>query len=159
MTWFKKVMGLSFVPIDRVQQAYNILLNEQPETSIQLNSFTAYFEKEWLSNVAIWNHSESMGPRTNNHVEGYHSKLNKTLSSSQPKFIDMVVMFKNDESNNSLEYQQVCVPYYKSYREKKYVKRDDEIERLINSLNETNRIEDLRQFLNDISAYIGDFKI
>jgi hypothetical protein len=37
-----------------------------------------YFNAVWFKTypISVWNHYETVGPRTNNHVEGFHSKLN-----------------------------------------------------------------------------------
>ena len=45
----------------------------------KIDQFVKYFEETYLqSNIfptKLWNHYETTGPRTNNHVEGYNDRL------------------------------------------------------------------------------------
>ena len=43
-----------------------------------MTAFTDYFIDSWFKGkypLAIWNHCDNNGPRTNNHVEGYNANL------------------------------------------------------------------------------------
>ena len=54
--------------------SYKLTIKPDSEHEDKLNSFVNYFESTWLSSDAkfpkeMWNHYETIGPRSNNHVE------------------------------------------------------------------------------------------
>jgi hypothetical protein len=49
-----------------------------------------WFEGEFLS--SLWNHSYTGGPRTNNHVEGYHH--NNWINEQQPDIYSLINVYK-----------------------------------------------------------------
>ena len=58
-----------------------IISDEIPPYGEKINKFRDYVFNTWITNVnfpiALWNHFNADGPRTNNHVEGFHSRINK----------------------------------------------------------------------------------
>jgi len=83
MTWFRRFGALALVPLDCIQKCWDIILNEIP-SNISLHAresifeFLNYFSNTWLlgkhgAPPETWNVSEEDN-RTNNIVEGHHSK-------------------------------------------------------------------------------------
>ncbi|CAF1004023.1 unnamed protein product, partial [Brachionus calyciflorus] len=63
------------------QLTLEIELNESDICKL-LENFVAYFVDTWFEggfDTEIWNHAKTIGPRTNNHVEGFHNRLNKWI--------------------------------------------------------------------------------
>jgi hypothetical protein len=87
LLWIKKIVALSFIPLDKVTKAFAI-------SDRMVQDFIDYFKSTWLVNTSIWNHSEMSGPRTNNHVEGFHNKLNK-LVGHNPKLVTVIGVFRH----------------------------------------------------------------
>ncbi|CAF1108369.1 unnamed protein product, partial [Brachionus calyciflorus] len=59
-------------------------------TKSKLESFFDYVINFWFEgsiSYDTWNHSTTNGPRTNNHLEGFHAKVNRWLSKNHPTFI------------------------------------------------------------------------
>ena len=67
----------------------------------QVAQFTRYFEQTWFNEHyhlwVVWVYDEE-GPRTNNHVEGWHNKLNKIAGQSPPNIYEVVKLFKTEQA-------------------------------------------------------------
>ena len=83
--WLQKFKSLAFVPLDLVETAFNYLISLQPVLphNETFNLFYTYFRTTWLEGSkfppALWNHYETVGPRSNNHVEGFNFPLNVSI--------------------------------------------------------------------------------
>lgn len=55
----------------------------------------------------MWNHSEMVYPRTNNHVEDYHGGPKKTIGSAHPHVYKFIDILKRVESRSVLTYNQI----------------------------------------------------
>ncbi|CAF0913228.1 unnamed protein product [Brachionus calyciflorus] len=73
--WLSKLMNLSFVPLNYVVDAFQLLKLSKPN-DLKIDEIIAYFNNTWLEgqyDLQLWNHAFTVGPRTNNHTEGFHS--------------------------------------------------------------------------------------
>ena len=52
------------------------------------------------------NHFETVGPRTNNHVEGYNNKLKCFVGAAKPNIYKIVNIFKNEETNSDKKFRK-----------------------------------------------------
>lgn len=57
---------------------------------------SVYFEVNWIQRRGPqkWNHYHNEEQRTNNHVEGWHSRLNKIVRKAHPNVFELVEVFK-----------------------------------------------------------------
>ncbi|KRY24701.1 hypothetical protein T01_2312, partial [Trichinella spiralis] len=72
----KVLMALAFLPVHLVPTGFEII---NVGTSGQVEALFQYFQQEWLpaTKIPLWNiHGVSV--RTNNHLEGWHSRMNKS---------------------------------------------------------------------------------
>ncbi|KAG5666705.1 hypothetical protein PVAND_014720 [Polypedilum vanderplanki] len=105
---------LSLLPINRVQVAYNTLLDyiqSKPLVAKDFESFIDYFNKTWFKRYSLedWNVSD-LFYRTNNHTEGHNNFLKQTIKQNPPPFTflkslldlayDASSDFLNDKSMN-----------------------------------------------------------
>ena len=71
---------LSLSPPLEVDFGFWELIDDLPSYGEKIKKFREYVFNTWITNgsfpVSLWNHFENQGPRTNNHVEGFHSKIN-----------------------------------------------------------------------------------
>ncbi len=49
----------------------------------------------------------TVGPRTNNHVEGFHSKLNKYLKAPHPHIFKLINVYKRYEVTSNVHYLSI----------------------------------------------------
>ena len=77
---------------------------------------------------SIWNHYETIGPKTNNHVEGLNFKLNQYSFCSHPNIYQLIELFRQMETNISKKYiKRVKGVRSKVYRRPIDVKRDENL--------------------------------
>ncbi|KRX73992.1 hypothetical protein T06_7774 [Trichinella sp. T6] len=78
------LMALAFLPVHLVPAGFEII---NVGTSGQLEALFQYFQQEWLraAKIPLWNvHGVSV--RTNNHLEGWHSRMNKRARKHHLRF-------------------------------------------------------------------------
>ncbi len=96
-----------------------------------------YFNAVWFTTypISVWNHYETVGPRTNNHVEGFHSKLNK-ISGRRPNIYRSINFFKEIETETTIGYNQRILPNGRlpTRRRREDIRRDCDIEFLSQQL-------------------------
>ncbi|CAF0940153.1 unnamed protein product, partial [Brachionus calyciflorus] len=89
-------------------------VNNRPEAvddttfvKAKLESFFDYFISTWFEGsieYEMWNHCFTEGPRTNNHLEGYHAKINRWLDKNHPDIYKLITFFKMLDCNTVIEY-------------------------------------------------------
>lgn len=105
--WIDKLYAMSLIPLDRLSEALIDIENSIPDEATCIYD---YFVSNWMSSnypVEIWNHSETIGPKTNNHLEGFHSKITRHLGAAHPNIYKLVKLFKTLESNASVDYESI----------------------------------------------------
>jgi hypothetical protein len=127
---------MALVPCDLVKEAYNQIVNCKPavtdkDLSSGIQLFLAYFEKQWLKDVKIWNNFDTDGPRTNNFNEGYNNRLNRLCGSGHPNLYKFINIMKREESLASVKYFRAIQGYEPDKRRKKDIEKDLKIESLI----------------------------
>ena len=78
-------------PIRFVRVAWQGLKQEAPVVD-HIDDFVSYFESTWLDGqfrLHQWNYFNYSGPRTNNHVEGWHSRLKRIVGKPHPNILNM----------------------------------------------------------------------
>ena len=66
-----------------------------------MEEFQTYFESTWIRGcypAAVWNVLDSGDCRTNNHIEGWHSKLKKVVGKAHPNVFKLVRTFKQEQA-------------------------------------------------------------
>ena len=65
-------------------------------------------EDFWLSHRRIhqWNHYQTEGPRTNNHLEGWHNKLKKKVGITHRTIYKLIDDFKKEQAVNEVKIEQ-----------------------------------------------------
>ena len=63
-----------------------------------------YFTSTYMRLIKpeVWNHFTFFDHRTNNRVEGFHSKLNKLLSNAHPNLYHLINLFKKLETESMI---------------------------------------------------------
>lgn len=99
----KRIAALPFLIVDDIDDVYELIKFEAPDDN-DFKNFLDYFEHTYLFNDArfpkeIWNHFDDRDPRTNNHVEGWHSALNKAVGRHHAniyQFIETIIKQQNN---------------------------------------------------------------
>ena len=105
--------ALPLARIEDIDNGYKLALNEHkshesPVTKDKLNQLLTYFDRTWRKNTSkfgpsLWNRFNILGPRTNNHIEGWHSSLNKKIGSAHPNIFKFIDIIKKEQVRNELK--------------------------------------------------------
>ena len=79
--------AIAFCPPVFVRPAWLGVQQEAPQIP-HVDSLVEYFDSTWVINK--WNYFDFDGPRTNNHVEGWHSRLKKVVGKPHPNTFELI---------------------------------------------------------------------
>ena len=76
---------------------------KSPASQVQnIDDLCKYYKDTRLNGsfpIASWNHNATEGQRTNNHVEGWHKKLNVAAGKTQPNVFETIEVFQAEQAN------------------------------------------------------------
>ncbi|CAF0824223.1 unnamed protein product [Brachionus calyciflorus] len=102
--------SLAFVRVVLLNAAWYLINYYTPANNPKVLEFKEYFIKTWIEDVnfptEMWNHYYNDGPRINNHVEGYNSKLNKYIDRNHPHIYSAIKTLKDLETTTGLNFYQ-----------------------------------------------------
>jgi hypothetical protein len=76
-------------PLEDIGEADNV-----PDTT----SFTDYVTKFWVEGHRfLWNHYQTEGPHTTNHLEGWHNKIKKKVHHAHPNIYLNIEVLQNTQ--------------------------------------------------------------
>ncbi|CAC5375132.1 MIB [Mytilus coruscus] len=85
----RRAAALPLLPLDRLEDYWLHALENAPQTSA-CTKLTDYVILTWIERrypQPTWNHRQTEGPGTNNHLEGWHTKLKKRKTSQDVRFL------------------------------------------------------------------------
>ncbi len=56
----------------------------------------------------MWNVYQAKGPRTNNHLEGWHNRLNKIVGKPHPNLFQLIRTFQQEEASTHMTIMQLA---------------------------------------------------
>ena len=114
----RRATALPLVPREQVDDVWMEALNEVNDE--ESTRFTDYMTSTWIDRVTakfpieLWSQDENIdGIRTNNHLEGWHSTLNKAMSRPHPNIFMFVEMLKSEQRKYGL---LACFILFLSFR-------------------------------------------
>ena len=132
----KLVRRAAVLPLVPAQQVDNVWLNalaDNDDNSIQTTKFKDYVTEIWVEgNIQGWNQFDNDGARTTNHIEGWHSKVNKACQRSHPNIFVMVKLLQKEQAVNEAKIIQLQAGDKQCPRRKKYRKLDSRLQALKN---------------------------
>lgn len=101
-------MAISLVPVNEIDKAFQIISKEEIHKEVNadkqaIQNILTYFTNTWLKkgyDRDLWNHSSTVGLRTNNHV-------NKILTSSHPNLFKFIDLIKGQEFKSDLKFNAI----------------------------------------------------
>ena len=96
---------LPLVPMDLIEDVWFNALNdiEDSDTPANTTTFTDYVTTQWIDGDSQeWNHFNTDGPRTTNHIKGWHNKLKKKVSHAHPNIYTLICIFKDIQAANEV---------------------------------------------------------
>ncbi|VDI04710.1 Hypothetical predicted protein [Mytilus galloprovincialis] len=106
----RRAAVLPLVPPQLVEDVWFTALEDAEEIAINTTAFADYVTEYWVEgyNRQHWNHFSNEGPRTNNHLEGWHSKLKKHVNHAHPNIYIMIEILKKTQANTEANQIQVA---------------------------------------------------
>ena len=126
------LMATAFLPLLCVRPAVDLLESDEIVASTPaLARLFAYFRSTWLTCFppAMWNVFNE-GIRTNNQVEGWHNKLNRSMGRIHPNIYQFVTCIKNEQAETELTMQRARLGAAPPPRRPKHRILDERLERL-----------------------------
>lgn len=163
-TFFKKFMGLALIPTEAIPVAIGHLqgkINEMdrrnPDLQRKAQQLLNYVMTNWI-NGPMWKHPDwcafQLYVRTNNYLEGFHSRLNSRMGSKKhPTFSDLVTTLYNESKEVAMTIAELASGEYVRRVNKSAVERDIEL-RGLNHRYETGELSSV-QLLEAVSEGIG----
>lgn len=115
-----------------------------------------WFDLNRNYNRNIWNHYKTVGPRTNNHCEGFNNRFNK-LTGSHQNIYKLINIIKKVELEASLKYNNYSQGKVIYQSKILYQKKTGEIEKSIQL--QKSKKSTLDQLLAFLSVHIGSQEI
>ena len=85
--------------------------------------------------LAMWNYFSYDGPRTNNRLEGWHSKLKKIAKKPHPNIFELIDVFKREQAANKVTIIQLATSANPPPRKRKYRAIDARLSNLKERMN------------------------
>ena len=129
----RSLMALAFLPTDQIMGIFTTL-QQQPvvEGNNQLQALYQYYHDTWLTGpfpLELWNVHQT-STRTNNMVEGWHSRLNRYVRRLHPNLHQLVKELQKEQAMTQVTVQRARLGGAPPARRMKYVRIDEEVQRL-----------------------------
>ena len=100
--WIRRAAGLALLPADQVQDAWLEVMDATPAVP-HAEDFNDYLVVNWVDYDArfplqMWNHHNTMGPRTNNNLEGFHTRLNRSIPHNHQNIYRFIEVLRKIET-------------------------------------------------------------
>lgn len=129
----RRAAALPLVPEDKVEDVWFDALTEFENADVNTNTmpFTDYVTTQWVeSDRHLWNHFDHEGPRTTNHLEGWHSKIKKRIQKAHPNIFTFINHIKQIQAVNEVNIIQVAAGGLPSHKRRKYRNMDSRLHQL-----------------------------
>ena len=109
--WIRRAAALPLLPLADVQNTWVEVMEAAPAVP-RAREFHDYIVVNWVDDDArfppnLWNHFQTFGPRTNNNLEGFHSRLNGSLCHRHPNVYRLVNLLKKIEKAEKAKLAQL----------------------------------------------------
>ena len=120
------------LPLLRLCDIDDFWLNALQDVDIDIpgvSPFADYVTEFWVEGGErlMWSHFDTVGPRTTNHVEGWHSKLNN-VAASHPNMFKLINIIKSEQSFTEMTILQLEAGGTLRPKRRKYRQVDERID-------------------------------
>ncbi|KAJ8310642.1 hypothetical protein KUTeg_012507 [Tegillarca granosa] len=111
------------VPTDEVQDVWFQALSDidQADVDFDTSRFTDYVTEYWVEgNRHLWNHYHTVGPRTTNNLEGWHSKIKEFVKTPHPNIYRFIELLQRQKALSRCQMLQYAAGGKRVNRKRKY---------------------------------------
>ena len=152
----RMVAATAFVPVDQIVDAYEQL---QQHLDDEYDDILDYFEDNYIGRQRrvnrraprflhqMWNmHSRADEelPKTNNHVEGWHRRMQSAVSACHPSIWKLIDVLRRDHALCAVSIAQAVGGHTPEPRRKKYVQCERRIANIVRDFGSRNVLDFLR---------------
>ena len=104
--FIQKSAAITFVPLNFVRVLWNGLKAEMPDGE----KLERYFDQTWFDGhfrPRMWNYYRHCGPRTNNHLEGWHNRMKRISQKAHPNLYEVLDLFQREEAASEVTILQL----------------------------------------------------
>lgn len=127
------ITSLALIPRHDIEIGWAFIRDQISNYSWQVDELLDYVENTWLSDNSsifhreIWSHYGTIRGRTNNAVEGFHSKINRHINKSQINIYEILQTIKDIQQENACELIRLIGGGRNKSRKRAYVAQDQSI--------------------------------
>ena len=121
-----------------------------------IDELVSYFKERWLNRpymLKYWNYYQMEGPKTNNHVEGWHKKINRAAGKAHPNIFELVELFKTEQANTEVSLVQLAAGGAVRNTRKKYSTKQKRLAKLGEKFERGDYTLD--EYIDGISKWMG----
>ena len=109
---------------------------DMPDNS-KVQSYADYFDETWMNGQfrpRMWNYYAHSGPRTNNHLEGWHNRMKRIARKAHPNLYEVLELFQREQAATEVTIQQLEAGGIRKAKRRKVVQREEKIKSLQDEL-------------------------
>ena len=80
--------------------------------------------------LRMWNYYAHSGPRTNNHLEGWHNRMKGIARKAHPNLYEVLELFQREQAATEVTIQQLEAGGVRKAKRRKVVQREEKIKSL-----------------------------
>ena len=86
--------------------------------------------------LSQWNYYDFDGPRTNNHIEEWHTRLKKIVGKAYPNVFEVFEVMKKEQASSEMKLEQLELGGRAPPRKKRFIEKDKRISALLERFKE-----------------------
>lgn len=105
----RRAAVLPLVPQTLIDDVWLEAMAHSPDTE-SARLFADYMVETWLEGLfsrTSWNHFDTDGHRTTNHLEGWHHKLNRLTMKAHPNVFELIAVLQTEQAANEVKILQL----------------------------------------------------
>ena len=146
--WSQTHDGKRFVLFSDGDADKMVVFSTEDQLRLLQEADTIYMDDDARFPLRMWNHFTNAGPRTNNNVEGFHSRVNRLLPHRHPNIYRFVELIKGIDKCERAKLIQINAGAPPPPRRRVYRELDTRVRRLKQRL--TDRTKTPLQYLDAI---------
>ena len=106
-----KILAFALCPSRFVHIVWTSIKAAAPSQVANIDDLCTYFQDSWLNGsfpIQSWIHCGNERPRTNNHVQGWDSKINAVAGKTHPNVFELVELFQSEQGTTEATLQQLA---------------------------------------------------
>jgi len=125
----RRAAVLPLVPPALVDDVWLQAMADSPDT-VPTRAFADNVTETWLEGTFdrdMWNHFNTNGARTTNHLEGWHQKLNRLTKKAHPNIFEFISVIQTEQAANEVKILQLEGRAAPPRKRSKYVRLDQRL--------------------------------